>query len=202
MSIIILEHFIIYWGLSLFLFFFDTIFQKDWDKFKLGKLVIPDKISNIVLIVLTNQILSMPLFYFFNNFSPDVSNIKFLPLTFLIEEVLFYSIHLILHRPYFYDKIHKIHHRWNSPMAISTFYCHPLEHIFCNVLPILVSARLSGLGETGMRIWHAIVMVNTILLAHGGYKLPTKNMHYRHHAEFNCNYGALGILDYLCGTLR
>jgi len=54
----------------------------------------------------------------------------------LTTEVAFYYSHRLLHHPYLYKWIHKKHHTWISPVAISAAYCHPIEHVFSNVLPI------------------------------------------------------------------
>lgn len=95
--------------------------------------------------------------------------------------------------------IHKIHHRWTVPIAISATYAHPLEHLFSNILPILFAAHLAGLGQEAARLWFIFALVNT-LVAHCGYKF--RNLHDKHHTDFNCNYGVIGIMDYLIGTLR
>jgi len=54
----------------------------------------------------------------------------------LLREVTFYYSHRLLHHPILYKWIHKKHHNWISPVAISAAYCHPIEHVVSNVLPI------------------------------------------------------------------
>ena len=54
----------------------------------------------------------------------------------IVREITFYYSHRLLHHPYFYKSIHKKHHMWTSPIAIAAAYCHPVEHIVSNVIPI------------------------------------------------------------------
>lgn len=56
----------------------------------------------------------------------------------LCEELLFYYSHRLLHHPRIYKFIHKRHHEWTSPIAITAIYCHPIEHVFSNLLPPLI----------------------------------------------------------------
>jgi sterol desaturase/sphingolipid hydroxylase (fatty acid hydroxylase superfamily) len=202
---IIFEHFMVHWGICLLCLFFDYL---SGEKFKVHRQNIPDTWRNIFFRVLFNQIfVALPCFYFLNNFSEESlycwRNLYKIPLTFLYEDILFYYVHRLLHVSYFYEKIHKIHHRWTVPICISAIYAHPLEHLFANILPVILSARLAGLGQDAMRLWGAFTLINTLVFAHGGYKIGHyKNMHDRHHTDFNCNYGAVGIMDKLHGTLR
>ncbi len=53
-----------------------------------------------------------------------------------IEEIGFYYSHRLLHHPKIYKHIHKQHHEWISPIAITAAYSHPIEHFFSNIFPI------------------------------------------------------------------
>jgi methylsterol monooxygenase len=54
----------------------------------------------------------------------------------VVEEILFYYFHRLLHHPHVYKHIHKVHHQWTAPIAITAVYCHPIEHIVSNLLPV------------------------------------------------------------------
>ena len=42
----------------------------------------------------------------------------------------------LLHHRYLYKYIHKKHHEWQSPVALAATYCHPLEHLIANTIPV------------------------------------------------------------------
>lgn len=86
-------------------------------------------------------------------------------------------------------------------------YAHPIEFIISNLGSV-------GAGPVVFRshllttwIWVVIAILGTIS-HHSGYKLPgplgtglsDPGFHDFHHAQFNNNYGLLGILDRLHGT--
>lgn len=62
---------------------------------------------------------------------PPVSTIIYHLVVFVfLQEITFYYLHRLLHYKFFYRFIHKIHHKWQAPIAISALYCHPFEHFF------------------------------------------------------------------------
>lgn len=74
---------------------------------------------------------------------PNITHLPSLPrfafdivLFILIEEIGFYYSHRLLHHPKIYKFIHKRHHEWTAPIAITAIYCHPVEHVFANLIPI------------------------------------------------------------------
>ena len=56
----------------------------------------------------------------------------------LVEDVLFYWSHSMLHNPKLYW-IHKKHHEYNITMSLAVTYAHPLDYMFG-------SAVTTGLG--------------------------------------------------------
>ncbi|KAF4524542.1 hypothetical protein B566_EDAN002816 [Ephemera danica] len=73
-----------------------------------------------------------------------------------------------------------VHHEWTSPIGITAYYCHPVEHLVSNtgppVLGVLILGAHVDLGLIRHLAWCE--------LAHG----------------FNTNYGVLGLIDWLHGT--
>ena len=56
----------------------------------------------------------------------------------LSREVLFYYTHRALHHPLLYKWVHRYHHsEWKVPIALTTYYAHPIEHLFNNLAPIV-----------------------------------------------------------------
>ena len=88
-------------------------------------------------------------------------------------------------------------------MSISATYAHPIEHALTNVLPIIISVKLTGMNFVTTRLWHSIILINALIVAHGGYKIPNYDpMHDLHHVYNNCNFGVFGLCDQFYGTKR
>jgi sterol desaturase/sphingolipid hydroxylase (fatty acid hydroxylase superfamily) len=117
-----------------------------------------------------------------------------------IEEILFYSVHRLLHVPKLYKRIHKTHHQWVAPVAIAAQYAHPLEQLLSNYLPIMISGYLAGLNWICMNIWITMATVNSACV-HSDYKIFSfGKSHNEHHRYFNCNYGTIGFMDSIFKT--
>jgi len=123
----------------------------------------------------------------------------------LVEEVLFYYSHRLLHYGPIYQTIHKIHHEFRAPIAMAAIYAHPVEFLLSNLIPVDIGPALAGSHILVAFIWFTIAAIGT-LSHHSGYKTfwqvggldPT--FHDFHHYSFNANFGLLGFLDKLHGT--
>lgn len=101
----------------------------------------------------------------------------------LIQETTFYYLHRMLHYGKFYRYVHKIHHHWQAPIAISALHCHPFEHFLANLLPVLIGPVLMGSHRCTIAIWLIIVHIVT-LNDHSGYHfpmMPSPEFHDYHH---------------------
>ncbi|XP_069679070.1 fatty acid hydroxylase domain-containing protein 2 isoform X1 [Periplaneta americana] len=120
----------------------------------------------------------------------------------LLEEIGFYYSHRLLHSRHLYRFIHKRHHEWTAPIAVTAIYCHPVEHIFSNLLPPFLGVFLMGSHVATAWLWFSLAILST-LNAHSGYHLPffpSPEAHDFHHLKFNQCFGVLGVLDRIHGT--
>lgn len=81
--------------------------------------------------------------------------------------------HRILHHPFFYKRVHKLHHQYNQAIAISATYAHPFEYAFGNLMPEGIPALILG-----KRLHMYTFLVFTIFRVfgtsngHSGYEFP------------------------------
>lgn len=119
----------------------------------------------------------------------------------LIREVLFYYVHRILHLPALYPHIHKTHHRYRAPVALSAQYAAVIEHFIANILPILLPPALLKSHIVTFWAFLATVLLETTTV-HSGYNFfhGLAKKHDFHHEKFTVYFGEVGLLDWVHGT--
>ncbi|XP_052870423.1 fatty acid hydroxylase domain-containing protein 2-like [Anopheles cruzii] len=174
----------------------------DWDRFR-----------QLVQTVLFNQIVfAIPSTYAVYHgrklFSDAIPDVRVLPSLdevlrdMLVWEIGFYYTHRLFHTSYFYQRFHKKHHEWRSPVALSAMYAHPFELVLSDLLPVYLGPAIMKCHLFTMVIWMTFVMWDT-LGDHSGYHLPflgSSESHDYHHLTFNQCYGNFGWCDRLHGT--
>ncbi|OQS07099.1 fatty acid hydroxylase domain-containing protein 2 isoform X2 [Thraustotheca clavata] len=120
----------------------------------------------------------------------------------VIEEIMFYYSHRLLHTKPFYVRFHKLHHEFTAPIGVVSIYCTILEMIVVNVLPLMVGPTIMASHVSTIIPWFTFAVINTIN-THCGYDFPGLNsplQHDWHHEVFNECFGVLGVLDTLHNT--
>lgn len=83
-------------------------------------------------------------------------------------------------------------------------YCHPIEHIFSNIIPIVAGNFLFKYTLVSTWMIYGVAIITT-LGDHSGYHLPflhSPQFHDFHHLKFIENFGASGFLDKYHGTSK
>lgn len=140
-----------------------------------------------------DQVLTLPKFHHF-----VLNMLGYL----VVEEIVFFYSHWLLHHRRIYKYIHKQHHEWTAPIGFAALYAHPVEHILSNLVPTILGPVIFGAHIATMWVWFSMALFNTVN-THSGYHLPffpSPEAHDFHHLKFTQCYGVLGILDSLHGT--
>lgn len=118
---------------------------------------------------------------------PTMSRLLFdLLILIVCEEVGFYYTHRLLHQKPFYNRFHKVHHEFQTPFAMAAIYCHPVEHLLCNLLPIFSGFLLLGCHVITCWLWIGSVYF-VVLNDHSGYHFPflfSSEAHDYHHRRY------------------
>jgi len=214
-----------YFGLGLLHLILDLSWQPSWlyrYKIQPNKHFSPGDVSKLFKTLIINFFVVTPALLLVTRFAvqhrwidcPHVSSelpsmfsfVRDLALIVIIEEILFYYSHRLLHLPYFYRRVHKKHHEFTSPVALAAAYAHWFEMIVSNLIPTSFGAYLIQTHMLTFWCWMVLAIVGT-QVHHCGFRFPwipfwdhNPNFHDMHHQKFECNYGLLGILDKLHST--
>ena len=133
----------------------------------------------------------------------------------LLHDTWFYWTHRLMHRPWWFKKMHAVHHASRPPTAWAAMSFHPWEAVSgAVVIPLLVffvpvHIAMLGLVLTIMTIMGVTNHMGWEMfpkrLVHGGLGnwLITASHHELHHQQYRSNYGLyFRHWDHLCGTDR
>jgi sterol desaturase/sphingolipid hydroxylase (fatty acid hydroxylase superfamily) len=133
----------------------------------------------------------------------------------LLHDSWFYWTHRLMHRPWWFKRMHGVHHDSRPPTAWAAMSFHPWEAlsgafvipVLVFVVPIhvamlgLVLAIMTLMGVTNHMGWE--MFPARIVHGRAGRWLITASHHELHHQKYRCNSGLyFRHWDRLCGTDR
>ncbi|XP_054780444.1 methylsterol monooxygenase 1-1-like [Prosopis cineraria] len=89
---------------------------------------------------------------------------------FIIEDFANYWIHRILHSPWAYQKIHKVHHEYKAPHGLAAPYAHWAEILILG-FPSFLGPTLVPCHITTYWLWFVLRQLEAIE-THSGYEFP------------------------------
>ncbi|KXS16269.1 hypothetical protein M427DRAFT_55699 [Gonapodya prolifera JEL478] len=123
----------------------------------------------------------------------------------VLNDVVFYWTHRLMHTKYLYHRFHKVHHTNSSVFAAAANYLHPIE-------TLLSISPLSGVPVILVVPYPQVMWFNQLwrgyesATAHCGYDVsgvvPNARWHDWHHRAFDGNYGFSATIDHIFGTLH
>ena len=113
-------------------------------------------------------------------------------LCYIFSDILFYTSHKIFHFKFFYKHIHKQHHEWIMPSAISATYAHPIEHLISNIGAVYIPLVITNAHLYTYFLYQTLGIFNSVI-SHSNYNFLSDS-HNIHHKKFNYNFG-LGYSD-------
>ena len=131
----------------------------------------------------------------------------------LAHDTWFYWTHRLMHRPWWYKRMHAVHHASRPPTAWAAMSFHPWEAAtgaivipaLLFIVPIHVAvlgtvlAIMTLMGVTNHMGWE--LFPRRLVEGPAGAMLITASHHQRHHQKYRCNYGLyFRLWDRLCGT--
>ena len=163
---------------------------------------LPLILFNIFLLIIIS---SVGLYFLYDLFDPIIRlDILVIVLQFffilIIDDIYFYFLHYWMHKnKYILDKIHRIHHRATTPIALEYIYVHPLEWIMGYVGPFLAIFIISIISPVNILAFWLYQFIRNVheLDAHSGFKsylskyVPfwgESEHHDLHHSKLNGNY--------------
>eukprot|EP00933_Yihiella_yeosuensis_P018864 TRINITY_DN15381_c0_g1_i1.p1 TRINITY_DN15381_c0_g1~~TRINITY_DN15381_c0_g1_i1.p1 ORF type:complete len:309 (-),score=43.10 TRINITY_DN15381_c0_g1_i1:312-1238(-) len=120
-----------------------------------------------------------------------------------VEELMFFYLHRFMHRnKTAYALIHKLHHTWTAPVAWVSIYCNPIEHVLCNLTPLVSGPLICGSHIASIGVYIVGGLLHTCAVHSGFWFTDDNGMHDMHHEKFNVNFGVSGFMDVLYGTYQ
>mgnify|MGYP003683513065 CR=1 FL=1 len=204
MNLIMYQTFLNTFCVSSLMCFFVDIFAPHYRVNNVSRETIFTDYQNMLPRVAGNLVISYPYFYIVEKYITQIiqpntySLLTNIALWVLLMDIMFYSIHRAFHCKYLYH-YHSIHHTYRYTYGMGAIYAHWIEFIVANLIPISVPMLLF---KFPFYICNNIVLCATfytVVISHGGFKIPLSGGHLYHHLKYKYNFG-LFRMDHLMKT--
>jgi sterol desaturase/sphingolipid hydroxylase (fatty acid hydroxylase superfamily) len=179
-------------------------------------LCIKNILQNYVLVIIPLLLVGYPIFCWVGFSSalplPSLSTFSFQFFFFMLaEDISHYFFHRILHTPWLYKNIHKLHHTYQAPFGLAASFAHPIEILILGLATFLGPLILAPHYFTFFS-WILYRQLEAVV-THCGYDIPNplekfpfyggSKPHDYHHKVFNCNYSSrFTFMDLIFNTYK
>ena len=218
-------YFIAFWGPLCFLWLCST---QNWfasRKIQVGKEPAPALVRDAVINIVVSHVVLIPLAAWYGYSFFKARGMKFAaadipePLTCVAVLVLwhvlfdtwFYWAHRCFHHPFLYNRFHKQHHQFMTPVGIAAVYAHPVEDLLVNLGSTFVGPVTYPSHFFLYCVYMGLRFYETVD-AHSGYDFEWSvwkqlawvhggaGRHNWHHSHQVGNYGGFVFWDWVMGT--
>lgn len=132
-----------------------------------------------------------------------LSDLLYIPLWVISDEILFTINHYILHTRFLYKYIHRIHHKYKITSAWTTFYSHPVDNLFIVVYYLIMPYIMLRNGYVcSASVIGCFIFIGSVTFIGSHHSIGEGNgtEHLIHHQKPRTNYSNFGPIDKLLGT--
>lgn len=123
---------------------------------------------------------------------------------YIFADVMYYSIHRVLHWKFFFRHIHRLHHETHQSGPLTALDVHPLEYVFAQMSTELMSSWVVGATLPELCFLSSVAKVFAMYShSRSDEKAWISVMeHETHHRDGRHNFGVTGMMDWACGTIK
>lgn len=123
---------------------------------------------------------------------------------YIFADVMYYSIHRVLHWRILYRRIHRVHHETGQHGPLTALDVHPLEYIFAQMSTELMSGWMVGATLPELCFLSSVAKIFAMYShSRSDAKAWISVMeHEAHHRDGRHNFGVTGLMDWAFGTLK